>query len=192
MGPWLAETIRQCDGLVQDMSYWTFSDVFEEQGVVKTPFYGGFGLLAAGGIPKPAFNAFALLHQLGEQRFGSAAEGALLTRRADGALVVALWNYADVGATSPVRKLTLTVKNFDVRAASVQSIDDERGNVYKAYEKMGSPRYPTQGELTELRAAAAVPAAVTRTLNAGTLAVDIPSDGLMLITIPAHSAAARH
>ena len=36
MGPWLADTIRQCDGLVDMMSYWTFSDVFEEQGVVKT------------------------------------------------------------------------------------------------------------------------------------------------------------
>src|SRR5581483_556512 len=44
MGPWLADTIRQCDGSVEEMSYWTFSDVFEEQGVVKTPFYGGYGL----------------------------------------------------------------------------------------------------------------------------------------------------
>src|SRR6202044_1373179 len=26
MGPWLADTIRQCDGLVDMMSYWTFSD----------------------------------------------------------------------------------------------------------------------------------------------------------------------
>src|SRR2546421_3982145 len=52
MGPWLADTIRQCDGLVDIMPYWTFSDVFEEQGVVKTPFYGGFGLIAAGGIPQ--------------------------------------------------------------------------------------------------------------------------------------------
>src|SRR5271165_3625185 len=40
MGPWLADTARQCDGLVDMMSYWTFSDVFEEQGVVKQPFYG--------------------------------------------------------------------------------------------------------------------------------------------------------
>src|SRR5437763_528825 len=183
MGPWLAETIRQCDGLVQDMSYWTFSDVFEEQGVVKTPFYGGFGLLAAGGIPKPAFNAFALLHQLGEQRFGSAAEGALLTRRADGALVVALWNYADVGATSPIRKVTLTVKNFDARTASVQSLDDEHGNVHKAYEKMGSPRYPTQGQVAELRAAAALPAPESHALRNGTLDVAIPSQGLILVTI---------
>ena len=71
MGPWLADTIRQCDGLVDMMSYWTFSDVFEEQGVVKTPFYGGYGLIAAGGIPKPAFNALKLLHKLGEQRTGT-------------------------------------------------------------------------------------------------------------------------
>jgi len=183
MGPWLGETIRQCDGLVQDMSYWTFSDVFEEQGVVKTPFYGGFGLLAAGGIPKPAFNAFALLHQLGEQRLASAAEGALLTRRADGALVVALWNYADIGATAPIRKLTLTVKNFDARTASVQSLDDEHGNVHKAYEKMGSPRYPTQGQVAELRAAAALPAPESHALRNGTLDVAIPSQGLILVTI---------
>ncbi len=66
MGPWMADTIRQCDGLVDMMSYWTFSDVFEEQGVVKRPFYGGFGLLAEDGLPKPAFNAFKLLHRLGE------------------------------------------------------------------------------------------------------------------------------
>jgi xylan 1,4-beta-xylosidase len=32
MGPWLADTLRRCDGLADMMSYWTFSDVFEEQG----------------------------------------------------------------------------------------------------------------------------------------------------------------
>ena len=55
MGPWMANTIRLCDGQADIMSYWSFSDVFEEQGVVKTPFYGGYGLMAAGNIPKPAF-----------------------------------------------------------------------------------------------------------------------------------------
>ncbi len=44
MGPWLAETIGRCDGLVHLLSYWAFSDVFEEQGVARTPFYGGYGL----------------------------------------------------------------------------------------------------------------------------------------------------
>src|SRR3984957_8737177 len=78
MGPWLADTIRQCDGLGQMWSYWTFSDVFEEQGVVKQPFYGGFGLLAVGGVPKPAFNDFAILHTLGDQRLQVSSDNALV------------------------------------------------------------------------------------------------------------------
>ena len=53
------------------MSYWDFSDVFEEQGVVKTPFYGGYGMIAERGIPKAAFRAFELLHRLGDQRLAS-------------------------------------------------------------------------------------------------------------------------
>ena len=190
MGPWLAETVRQCDGLTQDMSYWTFSDVFEEQGVVRTPFYGGFGLLAAGGIPKPAFNAFALLHQLGDRRFVTEPEGTLATRRADGAVIVALWNYADVGATSPLRRVSLTVTHSDAREASVQTLDREHGNVAVAYGRMGSPRYPTQAELARLRAAAALPAPVMRPLDHGRLDLDIPSDGLVLLTLAAQAPAA--
>ena len=183
MGPWLAETIRQCDGLVQEMSYWTFSDVFEEQGVVKTPFYGGFGLIAAGGIPKPAFNAFALLHGLGERRLANEAPGTLVTRRSDGALVIALWNYAEVGTTSPMRSVAVRLTHSDARSASVQSIDRLRGNVNVAYERMGSPRYPTQRELAQLREAAALPAAITRPLQSGELDLQIPSDGLVLVTL---------
>jgi xylan 1,4-beta-xylosidase len=185
MGPWLAETVRQCDGLVQDMSYWTFSDVFEEGGVVKTPFYGGFGLLAVGGIPKPVFNAFALLHQLGEERFPADAEGALLTRRSDGALVLAIWNYTEIGSNPQARQVVLTLKNSAARTASVQSLDAEHGNVHPAYQRMGSPRYPTQRQLAELRAAAALPAPVVRPLEAGALSLEIPPDGLVLVTIAA-------
>ena len=74
------------------MSYWTFSDVFEEQGVVKQPFYGGYGLIAENDLPKPAFNAFKLLHELGNQRVENDSTSALVTRRSGGALVIAVWN----------------------------------------------------------------------------------------------------
>jgi xylan 1,4-beta-xylosidase len=75
------------------------------------------------------------------------------------------------------------VKNFDARTASVQSIDDEHGNVHKAYQKMGSPHYPTRGQLAELRAAATPPAPQSRALKDGTLELEIPSEGLTLVTI---------
>ena len=74
------------------MSYWTFSDVFEEQGVVKEPFYGGFGLVAEGGLPKPSFNAFKLLHKLAVKGFRSIRTMALVTRRVGWNFVIALWN----------------------------------------------------------------------------------------------------
>jgi xylan 1,4-beta-xylosidase len=191
MGPWLAETISQCDGLLQDMSYWTFSDVFEEQGVVKTPFWGGFGLIAVGGVHKSAFNALALLHGLGEQRLVNAAPQMLVTRRGDDTLVIALWNYADVGETSPLRRVALRVLHSDARSASVQSIDGEHGNALAAYERMGSPRNPTQSQLTELRAAATLPSPVEQPLSSGVLNLDIPSDGLVLVTVKANSAHAK-
>jgi xylan 1,4-beta-xylosidase len=84
MGPWLADTVRQCDGLVDMISYWTFSDVFEEQGVVKQPFYGGFGLIAAGCIPKPSYNAFKVLHRLGDECISVDSRSVLGTRQKDG------------------------------------------------------------------------------------------------------------
>jgi xylan 1,4-beta-xylosidase len=112
MGPWLADTIRQCDGIVDSMSYWTFSDVFEEQGVVKTPLYGGFGLIAAGDIPKPAFNAFKLLHELGEERITIDSNSALLTRKKDGSLVLAVWNYAPPEKEGAVRFASRRPKNW--------------------------------------------------------------------------------
>src|SRR5208283_4808800 len=107
MGPWVADTVRQCDGLGDRMSYWTVSDVFEEQGVVKTPFYGGFGLLAENGIPKPAFNAFKLLHRLGEQRIAANLDSALLTKKNDGSLVIAVWNYAPPEHAGAAKTVTL-------------------------------------------------------------------------------------
>ncbi|MBS0377411.1 MAG: glycosyl hydrolase family 39 [Proteobacteria bacterium] len=185
MGPWLAETVSQCDGLVQEMSYWTFSDVFEEQGVVKTPFYGGFGLRAVGGVPKPAFNAFALLHRLGSERLSPEVPSALLTRRSDGTLVVAAWNYREVGAAGAVaRTVELTFAHTPARSAEVQVVDAEHGNFAGAYAHMGSPAYPTQAQLEELRRAAALPPAITRTLDAQQrLTIEIPPDGLVLVTV---------
>jgi xylan 1,4-beta-xylosidase len=92
VGAALADDIRQCDGLVNMMSFWTFSDVFEEGGPGREPFDGSFGLVALGGIKKPSYAAFALLHKLGQERISQDASNVLVTRRRDGTLVIAAWN----------------------------------------------------------------------------------------------------
>src|SRR5580704_15100716 len=110
MGPWLADTIRQCDGVVDILSYWSFSDVFEEQGVVKEPFYGGYGLMAEGNLPKPAFNAFKLLHMLGTQRIANDSASALVTKRPDGTIVMAVWNLCLPEESGMTKEVSISLK----------------------------------------------------------------------------------
>ena len=183
MGPWLGDTIRQCDGAVDLMSYWTFSDVFEEQGVVKTPFYGGFGLIAAGGIPKPAFNAFRLLHQLGEERIALDSNSALVTRKKDGSLVLAVWNYAPPEKEGAAKTVTLKFKGAAPAQAMVSVVDPQHGDVRAAYQAMGSPQYPTQAQIKDLRKASELAAPETHALTNGQLTLTLPSYALALVTL---------
>jgi xylan 1,4-beta-xylosidase len=183
MGPWLADTIRQCDGLVDSMSYWAFSDVFEEQGVVKTPFYGGYGLIALNGIPKPAFNAFKVLHKLGEERIQLDSDFALLTRRNDGTLVLALWNYAPPEQAGSPRTVTLRLKGTSAKHASVWRVDHDHGDFHSAYEKMGAPRYPAQTRIQELRRAAELPPPEASKIKNGELTLTLSGHGLALIEL---------
>lgn len=184
MGPWLADTIRQCDGLVNEMSYWTFSDVFEEQGVVKAPFYGGFGLTAASGIPKPAYAAFSLLHQLGNTRIPMKSDSVLVTRTGD-QVVLAAWNLTGVGQEKgPAKSFSFHFQHVPPGArALISRVDHDHGDPRPTYTKMGSPRYPTQAQLTELRKSAALPAPETRELLNSELSISVPAQGLVLIEI---------
>ena len=184
MAPWMADTIRQCDGLTEMMSYWTFSDVFEEQGVVKQPFYGGFGLLAAGNIPKTSFNAFALLHQLGSTRLDVSSDSALVTRRADGSLVVAVWNLFQPEEPGAPKTVTLRFQGLPgAKTVRVTILDHDHGSPLPAYEKMGRPQFPTLEQLQTLRKAAALPAAESRAIRDGKLTLTLAPQALALVQI---------
>ena len=178
MGPWLANNIRASDGFATAMSYWTFSDVFEEQGVIKTPFYGGFGIIAEGGIPKASFNAFALLHRLGETRLDSELEDALVTKRSDGTIVLAVWNYAPPSESGPSRSVHLRVDRFGHSARfHVEIVDPTHGSALSAWQAMGRPRFPTRLQYEQLRETAAA----TEKLEQPSFI--LPAHGLALVEI---------
>jgi xylan 1,4-beta-xylosidase len=182
MGPWLADTIRQCDGLVAMMSYWAFSDVFEEQGVVKEPFYGGFGLIAEGGLPKPSFNAFKLLHGLGNTRIAADSPSALVTRRDDGTIVMAVWNLFLPGTIGEDKRVVITINGLrENRGAMLYRLDSTHGSLIRTYAAMGKPPYPTQAQIRALRSAANLPPPEKVRIQHGQLTIVLPSQGLALI-----------
>ncbi len=184
MAPWLATTISQCDGLTQMMSYWTFSDVFEEQGVVKEPFYGGFGLLAAGGIPKPSFYAFQVLHRLGDQRIENNSPNVLVTKTSGGTLIIALWNITDPGSAGAPRTVTLEIKGVKPDSGvRISRVDVDHGNTLALYAKMGKPRYPTQFQIGELRQQSQLPDPEYNELKDGSLTLQLPVNGLAVVQV---------
>lgn len=185
IGPFLADTIRQCDGLTEMMSYWSFSDVFEEQGVVKVPFYGGFGLLAERGIPKPAFNDFSLLHRLGDTRIDVSSDSALVTRRKDGSVAIAVWNLFLPEEPGAPKTLILHFKGqAQVRSARVTIVDKDHGSPLPAYEKMGRPQSPTVAQIEALRKAAALPHTESYELKNESLTLTLQPHSLALIELP--------
>lgn len=185
MAPWLAATIARCDGKTALMSYWTFSDVFEEQGIFKTVFYGGFGLLANHSIPKAAFQAFRLLHTLGDERIPVESDSVLATRRKDGTLVIAAWSYAEPGANGPERAITFAFKGVKAKHGTLQRVDGAHGSPIAAWKKMGSPASPTMPQTELLRAAAAAPSPESVTVSGQAVTLRIPAPGLAVLEIPA-------
>ncbi len=179
MGPWLANNIRLCDGMTTMMSYWTFSDVFEEQGVIKTPFYGGYGLIAEDDVPKAAFNAFAMLHRLGRERLQPDLQNALVTRRGDGTFAVAVWNYAPPGVSGPARQFHVTVRGLEGTAHyRIEIVDREHGSALTEWIAMGRPVSPTRDQYERLQRAAIV----TQVLY-GTSSFLLPAQGLALVEV---------
>jgi xylan 1,4-beta-xylosidase len=184
MGPWLADTIRQCDGLVSILAYWAFSDVFEEQGVVKQPFYGGYGLIAERGIPKPAFNAFKVLHLLGDQRIAVDSKSALATKSSSGALVLALWNEFLPEETGQEKQVKVVIKGMPgAHRALITRVDANHGSVLSAYAAMGRPVSPTQAQIEQLRRAAMLAPPETLLVRQGEITVKLPPHGLALVEL---------
>ena len=184
VGPALANTVRQCDGLVNRMSFWTFSDVFEEGGPIPKPFVDGYGLRAKGGINKPSFYAFQLLHQLGDERLANESHDVIVTETAKGALAIAAWNLVDPGQSGVDKTMHLVFRNVPADArVTIQRVDSDHGNVLKAYAAMGQPLDPTPTQVEQLNRETVLPAPEETHLTGGSLELHLTPDALALIKV---------
>jgi len=187
VGTGLANTIRECDGLVNMMSFWTFSDVFEEGGPIAKPFDGEFGLRAKGGINKPSYYDFALLHLLGDQRIANPATNVIATKRPDGTLAVAVWNLVDPDKTGSEKDVQLVFHGVPANAAvSINRVDNTHGNTLAAYKAIGSPLDPTEAQVEQMNKTTALGAPERLTLSDGKLNLKLDTNALLLIKVGSH------
>ena len=128
-------------------SYWTFGDVFEEQGIPSRPFHGGFGMMANGLIPKPTLWTFAFFSQLkGEAVYKD--DCAVIVKREDGGFEAICWNLEE-----DALKLELALPMAGPAAALIERVDEECCNPLKCWHRMGEPADLNAEQLAFLRGA---------------------------------------
>jgi len=191
---YIVRAFLQSTELADSISYWTFTDVFEEGGGGIGPFHGGFGFVNEQGIHKPTFHAMAMLNRLGAH-LALRTEHGVITRTDDGGLAALFFNYPDsmgsrsVGsATShtdaarlavegPERRITHAVAGLTPGDAYlVETLDQDHGNVAAAWHALGEPFNLTREQVADL-------AGVADALDRRTLLVDAEGELTIDLTL---------
>jgi len=151
----IVKTILEASGLVQGYSYWTFSDIFEENYFPSVPFQGGFGLLNIHGIAKPAYRAFQLLHELGAQMLpveGSHETVDAWFVRGDQHSTLVLTNFALPRHPIETEQVCFALKSAKpATTASIRRIDLDHANAKRHWEQLGKPEYLSAATVAELK-----------------------------------------
>jgi xylan 1,4-beta-xylosidase len=131
-------------------SYWTFGDVFEEQGIAFTPFSGCFGLLANGNIPKPTYWTFSFFSKLGTEAVAR-GDSYVITKDSSGALHGVAWNpVEEFGDSDLPLRFVFELDNGEYFIAE-RLVDEVVCNPLRSWIDMGSPAYPSEEQLAFLR-----------------------------------------
>jgi xylan 1,4-beta-xylosidase len=153
----VVKTIMEAAGLVQGYSYWAFSDIFEENYFPSVPFQGGFGLMNIHGIPKPAYRAFQLLHELGTELIDVVGAHQTVDAwfvRGTKSATIMLTNFALPRHPIATESVICTLKSVaPVGEASIQRIDLDHANAKRHWEQMGKPDYLSAALVAEMESA---------------------------------------
>lgn len=164
---YILKKLKQSSGAVQSMSYWVFTDIFEEPGPRFEAFHGGFGLMNTQGIKKPAYFAYQFLNQLGDTELKNKDKDSWATVDDKGNVQVLLWDYTHtlpkgvnnqqffVRDLPPKDKGQVAVSLRGMQpgayAMTVSEVGYRRNDAYTAYIGMGSPRQLSRDQVTALK-----------------------------------------
>lgn len=190
---YILQKLKQVGDAVQSMSYWVFTDIFEEAGPRFEAFHGGFGLMNTQGIKKPAYFAYQFLNQLGPDELRNADQQSFAARDAQGNVQVLLWDFTYTlpdGVNNQqyfIKDLPAANKgdvNVQVKGLkrgrytlSLSQVGYRQNDAYTAYINMGSPAQLTRQQVVDLKAQATGEPQQQRAIRVG-------KDGAFNLSLP--------
>jgi xylan 1,4-beta-xylosidase len=109
---YVLEKIKQVGNSANSMSYWVFTDIFEEAGPRFTPFHGGFGLLNYQGIKKPAFYSYSFLNKLGDKELVNTDSSSWACKNAKGDIQLLFWDFTNTHPGDSVNNQVYYTRNL--------------------------------------------------------------------------------
>jgi len=179
--PYIVAKLKAVQGQVQAMSYWTYTDLFEEPGPPDTPFHGGFGLMNREGVRKPAWFVYKYLHALQGREIPTADQETWAAT--DGKAVAAVvWRFRQpdqkvsnrsfftkVQPAATVEPARLRLRNLAPGRYRLEVFRTgfRANDAQTAYIEMGAPKNLTPEQLSKLQALTADAPETLRTIRVG-------------------------
>jgi xylan 1,4-beta-xylosidase len=164
----ILDKIKGAGAPVNSMSYWVFTDIFEEAGPRFTPFHGGFGLVNYEGINKPAFYAYQFLDRLGPTELECPDPASWVCADNSGGIQALVWDFTLTRPNPPVNNQDYYKRDLPSRAKSTVALSlanvppgqysmalyrvGYRANdAYAAYMDLGSPSQLTRTQVAYIK-----------------------------------------
>ncbi|MES3022416.1 MAG: glycoside hydrolase [Pseudomonadota bacterium] len=190
---YILQKLKQVGSAAQSMSYWVFTDIFEEAGPRFEAFHGGFGLMNTQGIKKPAYFAYQFLNQLGTNELKNSDARSIAATDENGNVQLLAWDYTHtlpeginnqqyfIKDLPPAAKGSVKVKLQGLKPGAYEltlfKVGYKQNDAYTAYIGMGSPKQLTREQVATLKSLATGKPAEQRTIRvdgSGKFALELP------------------
>jgi xylan 1,4-beta-xylosidase len=165
---YVLEKIKQTGNAANSMSYWVFTDIFEEAGPRFTPFHGGFGLLNTQGINKPAFYSFKFMNRLGNTELVNTDTRSWATKNATGNVQVLFWDFTNTHPGDSVNNQVYYTRDLPAKAKGkvkvhisgvpegnyrldIYQVGYHVNDPYSTYLTMNKPDQLTKGQVEQIK-----------------------------------------
>jgi xylan 1,4-beta-xylosidase len=165
---YVLEKIKQVGNAPTSMSYWVFTDIFEEAGPRFTPFHGGFGLLNYQGIKKPAFYSYSFLNKLGEMELLNTDSSSWTCKSPNGNVQMLFWDFTNTHPGDSVNDQVYYVRDLPAKQKGrvqvnisgmpegnylleMYKVGYRLNDAYSTYLQMNKPKQLTKQQVDEIK-----------------------------------------
>lgn len=165
---YVLQKLKQVGDAAQSMSYWVFTDIFEESAPRFTPFHGGFGMLNTQGINKPVFYAYQFLNRLGNVELENTDKMSWATKDSKGNIQVLAYDFTHTHPGDTVNnqvyyirdlpskekgnlKINLTGVPAGNYSLEIYKVGYRCNDAYTTYYDLGRPNQLTKQQVEQIK-----------------------------------------